>query len=143
LNAPRRYLLDTNIISETRRFRMNDGVQAFLAQTEANALYISVLTLGELCKGVENKRRTDQAAADLLAIWVEELRRNFADRIVPIDASIADLWGRLSADRSRPVIDTLIGATALVHGMTLVTRNAKDLVGIDVPIIDPFAGGIH
>ncbi len=137
--SPRRYLLDTNVISETRRSRMDDGVQAFLTDTDTRALYLSVLTLGELRKGIAIKRRTDASTADALDAWVGGLEHNFADRIVPIDAGVARIWGDLSSDRSRPVIDTLIAATAIANGFTLVTRNSNDLTGIEVSLLDPFS----
>ncbi len=132
------YLLDTNILSETRRSRPEPKVTAFLSATDAAGLYISALSLGELRKGVEIKRRTDPSGAAQIAAWVDGIEHSFADRILPVDAAVAGLWGRLSAERSRPVIDTLIVATALTHGLTLVTRNTADLGGIDVPIIDPW-----
>ena len=133
-----RYLLDTNIISETRRARMDARVHAFLTGLESSALYLSVLTLGELRKGIAAKRRTDAASADNLSKWVDGLERNFADRIIPVDIAVARLWGELSSDRSRPVIDTLIAATALANDMILVTRNGKDVAGLDLTIVDPF-----
>ncbi len=139
MNIPVRYLLDTNIISEARRSHMDKRVEAFLSRSRADSLFLSILTLGELRKGVALKRKTDPTTADALGAWVAELEETFADRIVNIDAAVAKLWGELSSDRSRPVIDTLIGATALVHGMVLVTRNTKDLAGLDVALLDPFA----
>ena len=139
MRAAQRYLLDTNIVSETRKSRMDGNVQSFLMQAEPNTLFISVLTLGELRKGVEIKRKSDPTSADLLSAWVDGLEQNFADRIIPIDAPVARLWGELSADRSRAVIDTLIAATALTHDLTLVTRNGKDVKDIDVALLDPFS----
>ena len=118
---------------------MDKRVEAFLSRSRADSLFLSILTLGELRKGVALKRKTDPTTADALGAWVAELEETFADRIVNIDAAVAKLWGELSSDRSRPVIDTLIGATALVHGMVLVTRNTKDLAGLDVALLDPFA----
>lgn len=135
-----RYLLDTNVISETRRPRMNEKVQAFLNETDAGKLYLSVLTLGELRKGIAIRRQTDPVMADSLNAWVDELEHGFADRIINIDVKVAQLWGELSSDRSRPVIDTLIGATALAHDLVLVTCNTKDIAGSNVTTLDPFAG---
>ena len=136
--APSGYLLDTNVISETRKTRMDSNVLAFLSQTDPDRLYISVLSLGELRKGVEIKQKTDPDAATVLTDWVDGLERMFTDRIIPIDGTIANLWGKLSADRSRPVIDTLIAATAMTHNLVLVSRNLKDLQGIPVPVLDPW-----
>lgn len=118
---------------------MDEHVQAFLSQADASALFLSVLTLGELRKGVAIKRRTDPTTADALSIWIDGLEQNFADRILPIDSQVARLWGEISSDRSRPVIDTLIAATAIKHNLTLITRNAKDLAGLDLDIVNPFA----
>jgi predicted nucleic acid-binding protein len=132
------YLLDTNVLSETRKKRPDERVVAFVAETDPSALYISVLTLGELRKGVEQKRRTDAAAAQRLGSWVDGLEFGFADRILGIDAPTAQLWGELSAQRPRPVVDTLLAATAVVRGLTFVTRNVADVQGIEVRVLDPF-----
>lgn len=119
---------------------MNEKVQAFLNETDAGKLYLSVLTLGELRKGIAIRRQTDPVMADSLNAWVDELEHGFADRIINIDVKVAQLWGELSSDRSRPVIDTLIGATALAHDLVLVTCNTKDIAGSNVTTLDPFAG---
>jgi hypothetical protein len=132
------FLLDTNIVSETRKPHMNERVRAFLSDVDASSLFLSVLTLGELRKGVETKRKSDPDSAALLGGWVDGLEHSFGDRIIAIDGSVARRWGELSSDRSRPVIDTLIAATALTHGLTLVTRNTKDLQGIDLALLDPW-----
>jgi predicted nucleic acid-binding protein len=108
--------LDTNVISETRKIRANSGVMAFLSKADGEALFLSVLTLGELRKGVEAKRRTTPAIAELLGAWVDGLETTFAHRVLAIDVATARCWGELSAGRSLPVIDTLIAATAIGHG---------------------------
>jgi len=132
------YLLDTNVLSETRRKKADERVMGFLAGAEPSALYISVLTLGELRKGVALKRRTDPDAAARLAGWVEGLELSFADRIVGIDAATARLWGDWSAERPRPVVDTLLAATAATRDLTLVTRNASDVLDLRVKVLDPW-----
>jgi predicted nucleic acid-binding protein len=132
------YLLDTNVISETRRFRPDAGVIGFLSAASAEGLFLSVLTLGELRKGVALKRRADPVAARELARWVEGIATNFADRILPIDIATALRWGELSAGGNPPVIDTLIAATALSRDLTLVTRNTKDVQSSGVPLLDPW-----
>lgn len=111
---------------------------SFLAASEPSALYISVLTLGELRKGVAMKMQTDPAAAKLLSVWVDGLEYSFADRILGIDAATARLWGELSAQRPRPVVDTLLAATAIVHSLTLVTRDTDDVRGIKVKLLNPW-----
>jgi len=138
VSGPQQYLLDTNILSETRRKQPDPRVTSFLASTDDSALYISALSLGELRKGIAIKERTDPASAHQLTTWADGLELGFADHILAIDAAIARLWGELSADRPRPVIDTLLAATAIAHNLTLVTRNTTDLRGIKVPILNPW-----
>lgn len=132
------YLLDTNVISETRKTRADRGVMSFLSAADSATLFLSVLTLGELRKGVEAKRRIDPVAADRLGAWVAGIETTFADRALPIDAAAARRWGELSAGRNLPVIDTLIAATAASHGLTLVTRNTRDVASTGVPVVDPW-----
>ena len=133
------YLLDTNVLSETRKKRADAGVIAFLQAAEASTLYISVLTLGELRKGVAKKKREDADAAQRLAGWVDGLEYSFADRILGIDAQTARLWGDWSSERPRPVVDTLLAATAALRGLTLVTRNIRDVRGIPVKLLNPWS----
>lgn len=87
------YLLDTNVIPETRKARADSGVMAFLSAADAAGLFLSVLTLGELRKGVEAKRRIDPLAAERLSAWMDGIESNFADRMLPIDAASARRWG--------------------------------------------------
>jgi len=134
------YLLDTNFISETRKIRADTGVMAFLAAADATGLFLSVLTIGELRKGVAARRRIDSVAADRLAVWVDSIETTFADRVLPVDTAAARLWGELSAGRSLPVIDTLIAATAMIHRLTMVTRNTRDVESTGVPLMDPWLG---
>jgi predicted nucleic acid-binding protein len=139
LSGSVRYLLDTNIVSETRKTRPNKGVTALLAAADASSLFLSVLTVGELRKGVAAKLRSDPVGADRISTWIDELETIFSDRILPIDMAIARRWGELSVDSSRPVIDTLIAATAIDHDLVLVTRNTDDMRGIGMSIVDPWA----
>ncbi len=140
MSAPVCYLLDTNVLSETRKKQADAGVMAFLKAVDSPALYLSVLTIGELRKGVAAKKRIDPAAAKALAAWVEGLELGFADRILSIDAATARLWGDWSGERPRPVVDTLLAATAVQHGLTLVTRNTRDVSGIQVKLHNPWTG---
>ncbi len=140
MNAPLQYLLDTNVLTETRKKQADPRVVEFLSAAEPSALYISVLTLGELRKGVALKKRSDPDSAAKLAAWVDGLEYSFVDRILGIDAAAATVWGELSAQRSRPVIDTLLAATAAAHALTLVTRNTSDVQDIVVKLLDPWQG---
>jgi len=141
VSASLQYLLDTNVLSETRRRQADERVTSFLSSVDASALHISVLTLGELRKGVANKKQTDPGSAKKLAAWIDGLEYSFADHILGIDAAVARLWGELSAERPRPVIDTLLAATAMVHDLTLVTRNTADVRGMKVKVFNPWTAG--
>lgn len=135
-----RYLFDTNVLSETWKPKANQGVIEFLRSTEPTSAFISVLTIGELRKGVAAKklRDRDSNAATRLAAWVEGIELSFADRILGIDTATARLWGEWSGERARPVVDTLLAATAVLHDLTLVTRNLRDVRGIPVKLLDPW-----
>jgi hypothetical protein len=132
------YLLDTNVLSETRKKTANEGVIAFLEATDGSALYLSVLSIGELRKGIAIKRRTNPVATKALAAWVDGLEFGFTDRILPIGSATARLWGDWSADRPRPVIDTLLAATAAEHKLVFVTRNIRDVKGLPVKVHNPW-----
>ena len=138
MTRPAQYLLDTNILSETRKKQADEKVVAFLTSADPSSIYISILTLGELRKGVAQKRRTDPATAASLAAWVDGLEFGFANHILAVDTATAKVWGELSAQRPRPVIDTLLAATAIVHELTFVTRNTSDVDDIDVTLLNPF-----
>ncbi len=133
------YLLDTNVISETRRLRPNPGVSAFLNTVNPARLFLSVLTMGELRKGVAAKRRMDEAAAAALGLWVDGIETGFADRLLPVDLATARHWGERAAERSVPVIDTLNAATAKLRGLTLVTRNIGYFAATGVDLLNPWA----
>jgi toxin FitB len=132
------YLLDTNVLCETRRVRADLGVTAFLSGAEGTSLFVSVLTMGELRKGVEAKRRADPTAAEDLGKWVDGIETIFADRVLPVSTAIARVWGERSAGRTLPAIDTLIAATAISHDLTLVTRNTKDTEETGARLINPW-----
>ncbi len=133
------YLLDTNVLSELRRKQPDARVLQWFAQRPAGTLYLSVLTLGEIRKGVE--ALADQPRRLLLLDWLEtELPGFFAGRILGVDAAVADRWGRLVAQAGRPLpaIDSLLAATATQHGLILVTRNVRDVQGLGVQVINPW-----
>jgi hypothetical protein len=131
------YLLDTDVISEASKPRPNANVVAWLDQ--GRELYLSVMTIGEVRKGIERKRGRDPAGADELDSWLADIVIEFANRTVPVDAAAADMWGRLNAQSDPlPLVDSLIAATALVHGWTVATRNVRDFERCGVPVANPF-----
>lgn len=133
------YLVDTNVLSELRRKKPSARVVGWFEQRPATTLYLSVLTLGEIRKGIEQV--ADKKRRHLLQDWLEvDLPAFFTGRILPVDLSVADRWGRLlaSSSRSLPAIDSLLAATALEHDMALVTRNEKDFTGLSLTVINPW-----
>jgi hypothetical protein len=133
------YLIDTNVLSELRRREPDAKVVQWFADRPASTLYLSVLTLGELRKGIEALSESPRKRA--LLDWLEaELPMFFAGRILAVDTKVADRWGRLVAQAGRPLpaIDSLLAATALTHGLTLITRNLKDFQHPDLTVLDPW-----
>jgi toxin FitB len=134
------YLLDTNVASETRKGqRIDRGVKAWLESAEDADLFLSVLVVGEIRKGVEQARPKDPVKARALEGWLAGLEQMFGDRVLPVTIAIADQWGRLSAPRPISTVDGLLAATALVHDLTLVTRNVIDVAHTGVQLLNPFA----
>jgi toxin FitB len=136
------FLLDTNVVSEIRRGG-DANVATWSGEVADADLYLSVLTLGEIRNGIELLRHRDPHQADVFAVWLEQLRENFADRILSIDGSVAEAWGRLNAPGERKTVDSLIAATAVVHGLTVVTRNTKDFEGCGVRLLNPWESQRH
>lgn len=136
------FLLDTNVVSESRRGRRGDpGVVAWSASVAITDLYISALVLGELRKGIAmSRRRQDYIQAENLDAWLRSLIQVFGNRILPIDAVIADAWGEMYAIRNVPIVDGLLAATAKVHNLTLVTRNISHVQGLGADLLNPFTG---
>ncbi len=133
------YLLDTNVISELRKGqRCNPGVASWFAEVSSGEIYLSALTVGEIRKGIENIRRRDQRRAEALDAWLHELLEMHSDRILPVNAVIAEQWGRFNVPDPLPVLDSLLAATASVHDLTLVTRNLKDVERTGVAYLNPF-----
>lgn len=133
------YLLDTNVISEARkRQRADPNVLAWFESVDEADLFLSVLALGEIRKGIEQARTTDSIKARALERWLNGLERSYADRILPVTSAIADKWGRFGAIRPISTVDGLMAATAMIHEMTLVTRNAQHVAHTGVILINPF-----
>src|ERR1700730_10411122 len=136
------FLLDTNCISEVVRLKPEPRVMAWMEGADESLLYLSVLTMGEIRKGLaalqQSKRRTQ------LETWLElELQARFSGRILPIDAAVADRWGLLAASAKRSgkalsSIDGLLAATAILHNLTIVSRNVSDFANTYVPVVNPW-----
>lgn len=133
------YLLDTNVVSELARSRPEPAVADWFAGVSDEALYLSVLTLGELRKGVELLRQG--AKRERLRLWLEtDVPTWFGHRLLPVDAAVADRWGRLlaAARRTHSTTDSLIAATALQHDLRLVTRNVADFDFAGLEVVNPW-----
>jgi toxin FitB len=135
-------LLDTNVLSELRKgARCNDRVRQWFDGVDSEGLFLSVLVVGELRRGIERVKSRDARQAAALELWLTRVVASYSDRILPVDGPVADVWGRLAATRHGSVIDALMAATALVHGLVLVTRNVRDVAWTGVPYLDPFDPG--
>ncbi len=136
----RGFLLDTNVVSELRKQERGDPhLRRWVSEHRAGDFWLSVLVVGELNRGVELIARRDPAASVALRRWLNSLVDEFADRILPITAPIARQWALLNVPDPVPVVDGLVAATAMVHGLTLVTRNIADVARTGVECVDPFA----
>ncbi len=106
---------------------------------DESAPFTSVLVVGEIRRGIESLRRRDVPSALALELWLAALTDGFADRILPVERTVAEEWGRLNVPDPLPTVDGLLAATARVHGLTLVTRNTRDVACTGVPRLDPTA----
>ena len=135
------YLIDTNIISEVRKgTRCDARVSAWYASVADEDIFLSTLVLGEIRKGVELARPRDPGKAVALERWLREVEAEFNGRVLGIDNAVSDQWGRMRAIRPLPAIDGLLAATALANGLTLVTRNDRDVAGLGATVFNPFKG---
>lgn len=133
------YLIDTNVISELRKGKRADpGVVEWFSGLAEEEVFLSVLTLGEIRRGIESIRRRDAAAASALESWLGRISELHRERIVSLDRAIAEEWGRMSVPDPLPVIDGLLAATAKVTGLTLATRNTADVAAAGVSLFNPF-----
>jgi toxin FitB len=137
------YLIDTNVISELRKHKLADsGVIAFFnaAEQQQIPLFLSVVTVGELRRGVDLiNYRGDRVQAERLEAWLNQLLEDFSDFILPFDQAIAQVWGKLRVPHPENPLDKQIAATALVHGLIVVTRNERDFVDTGVRVLNPFS----
>ena len=142
MSATTVYLLDTNVLSELRKKqKANKGVKAFIASVIANGdeVYLSVVTIGEVRRGIELLHcRHDEKQAKQLEKWLITLLEDYQDNILDIDQDVAQLWGKLRAPHAENALDKQIAATAIIHGLTIVTRNAKDFASTGAIVVNPF-----
>lgn len=132
------YLLDTNVVSELRRLRPHGGVKAWVASVPDASLHLCAVTLGEIQRGVERARETDPQKARDIEAWADKIERSFS--VLPIDAAIFRLHARWMHARPKACYeDALIAAAAKIHGLTVVTRNARDFAAYEVALFDPFS----
>lgn len=133
------YLIDTNVLSELRKGRRCDPhVSRWFSSIPDEEVFLSVLAVGEIRRGIERIRRRDARSARVLDAWLRRLLAGHRDRILAVDEAIAEEWGGLNVPDPIPVVDGLMAATARVHGLTLATRNVKDVARTGVPCVNPF-----
>ena len=130
------YLVDTNVVSEARR-GAPEAIR-WLRSVDPRAVYLSVITLGEIMRGIALKQKADPRSAAHLAEWLQNLRHEHADRILAVTDQIALEWGRIAALRPRGEADGLIAATAIVHDLIIVTRNTSDFDDTRASVINPW-----
>ena len=137
-----KYLLDTNVFSALRpRPNRHPRVLSWLATVNEEDLFTSVIVLGEIRRGIEKIHASNPAVAARLEAWLTTLKADYAERALPVDAAVADVWGAFDRRRVPPEPDGLIAATALRHGMTLVTRNVDHVAGTGVATLNPWGWG--
>ena len=132
------YLLDTNVLSALRRRQRHARVMGWVSTQRSNDLHVSVISLGEIERGIAQARRRDPRFAALLGEWLDGLIKFYAGRILPIDLGAARRWGRVSQAVGHQDADLLIAATALRHGLTVVTRNVRHFEPAGVPVLNPY-----
>ncbi len=132
------FLLDTNVLSALRRRERNPEAVRWVAAQRTTDLYVSVVTVGEIERGIMQQERRHPPFASELATWLDRVLAWYGDRVLPFDISTAKRWGRLSANLGHDSADLLIAATALEHGLAVVTRNVRHFVPTGVPTVSPF-----
>ena len=132
------FLLDTNVLSALRRRERNPEAVRWVAAQRTTDLYVSVVTVGEIERDIMQQERRNPPFASELATWLDRVLAWYGDRVLPFDISTAKRWGRLSATLGHDSADLLIAATALEHGLAVVTRNVRHFVPTGVPTVSPF-----
>jgi len=133
------YLIDTNVLSEIRKGkRANTAVWGWWNSTEDSELFLSVMVLGEVQRGIEKLRRKDQEGAQALESWKKKVVNGFDERVLPVDRKIAEIWGAMGVERTLPAVDSLVAATAVAYNLILVTRNIKEMQGSGARLLNPF-----
>jgi toxin FitB len=132
------YLLDTVVFSELRKWRRDPSLVNWLEHVRPTDVYLSVVTIGEVEKGIAKQQRRDPAFAERLAGWLDGILRHYATRILAVDLSVARRWGRLADAHGHAGADLLIAAIAIEHGLAVVTRNVRHFEGTGVPLVNPF-----
>ena len=135
------FLIDTDVLSAARRPERHPQVAGWLARQEENSLFVSVITLGEIEDGVHRQLRRNPPYGKELAAWLDQVITGFGSRILAFEASDARQWGRFTADLGYDNADLQIAATALVHGLTVVTRNVRHFDPTGVRVLNPFGDG--
>ena len=132
------FLLDTDVLSALRRRERNPEIARWVRTQRTTDLYLSVVTVGEIERGIARQQRRDTAFAQSLALWLDRLLDWYGERVLPVDIATARRWGRLSAALGHDSADLLIAATALEHGLTVVTRNVRHFEPAGVPVVGLF-----
>jgi toxin FitB len=133
------FLIDTVTLSELRRRRRDPVVVAWFERQRTTDLFLSVISVGEIERGIARQRTTDPGFAGALAAWLDRVLALYGERVLPFDLQTARRWGALSAALGNDSADLMIAATALEHGLTVVTRNASDFEPTRVAVLDPFS----
>lgn len=132
-----RFLLDTNVVSEVRKPRPHGAVLSWISELQADQIYLSAVTIGELQTGVELTRRQNPEKADEIELWVDQLAES--SQVLPMDAPCFREWARLMKGKTEHLLeDAMIAATARIHNLTVATRNEKDFKPLGVRVLDPF-----
>jgi predicted nucleic acid-binding protein len=135
------FLLDTVVLSELRKppRQRNHNLVHWIEGISSQDLFVSVVTIGEIERGIERQRQLDAPFAETLTAWLDTVLRTYEGRILPVDIAVARRWGRLSQRIGNKGLDLAVAATALEHGLTVATRNVSDFEPTGVPVLNPFS----